>query len=282
MKIKPASLAQRISNQLSSHFDESESKTIAMMLLQEFLSVDRAKLIINDELAVAENILLLLDQAVDRLNNHEPVQHILGKGHFYGRDFTVGSDVLIPRPETEELVDLIIRSHQGQNFDLIDIGTGTGCIPITLSLEIEGCNATGVDVSGQALAIARANADQLRAAVSFLELDILKETPPGAYDVVVSNPPYITHAEKKLMQENVLQYEPELALFVPDEQPLLFYERITSLCQSILKPGGFLYFEINEYFGESTLALLDNHGFEATRLIDDLSGKHRIVMGRKP
>ena len=116
MKIKPASLVQRISDQLSSHFDKSESKAIAMMLLQEFLSLDKAKLIINDELDVAENILLQLDQAVDRLNKHEPVQHIIGKGHFYGRDFKVGSDVLIPRPETEELVDIIIRNHREQTF----------------------------------------------------------------------------------------------------------------------------------------------------------------------
>ncbi|MEL6561212.1 MAG: peptide chain release factor N(5)-glutamine methyltransferase [Bacteroidota bacterium] len=282
MKIKPVSLVQRISHQLSSHFDKSESKAIAMMLLQEFLSLDRAKLIINDELDVAENILLLLDQVVDRLNKHEPVQHIIGKGHFYGRDFKVGPDVLIPRPETEELVDLITRNHREQTFKLIDIGTGTGCIPITLSLELEGCQATGVDVSEQALAIAKLNANQLRAAVNFLELDILNEVPAGTYDVVVSNPPYITHAEKKLMHENVLQYEPGLALFVPDEQPLLFYERITSLCQSILKPGGFLYFEINEHFGEQTLALLDQGGFTGTRLIEDLSGKHRIIMGRKP
>ena len=282
MKIKPASLAQRISDQLSTYFDHGESKAIAMMLLQEYLSIDRAKLIINDELHVAENILLLINKTIGRLCKNEPVQHILGKSNFYGRDFKVGPDVLIPRPETEELVDLIINNHKGQVFDLIDIGTGSGCIPITLSLELDGCQASGIDVSSEALATARKNAANLQASVNFEELDILEDVPSGKFDVVVSNPPYITLAEKNLMHENVLNYEPNLALFVPDDKPLLFYERICELCQSVLKPEGFLYFEINEHFGEETLEVLVAYGFKETRLIKDLSGKDRIVLGRKP
>lgn len=282
MKIKPASLAQRISDQLSPYFDHGESKAIAMMLLQEYLSIDRAKLIINDELHVAENILLLINKTIGRLCKNEPVQHILGKSNFYGRDFKVGPDVLIPRPETEELVDLIINNHKGQVFDLIDIGTGSGCIPITLSLELDGCQASGIDVSSEALATARKNAANLQASVNFEELDILEDVPSGKFDVVVSNPPYITLAEKNLMHENVLNYEPNLALFVPDDKPLLFYERICELCQSVLKPEGFLYFEINEHFGEETLEVLVAYGFKETRLIKDLSGKDRIVLGRKP
>ncbi len=280
MKIKPASLLREISDKLSIKNDEREAKAIAMILLQEYLSIDRAKLMINDELVIADNTLLSINRAVERLKNQEPIQHIIGSGHFYGRDFKVSPSVLIPRPETEELVDLIIKTHQNSNFSLIDIGTGSGCIPISVAKELSGCSAVGLDVSPHALAIAKENAKKLNAEVSFIELDILNELPEGQFDVVVSNPPYITDSEKSLMHANVLEFEPELALFVPDRNPLLFYNRIAEVCQSILKQGGYLYFEINEHYGEETKSTLDQKGFEDTKIIKDLNDKDRIVLGR--
>lgn len=281
MKIKPASLLRHITDKLSAHNDDREAKALAKMLLQEYLSIDKAKLMINDELEVAENVLLLINKAVERLENKEPIQHILEIAHFYGRDFKVSPSVLIPRPETEEMVDLIIKSHQNKAFSLLDIGTGSGIIPITLSKELESCKATGLDISAAALSVARENARAIDAEVEFIELDILKQVPEGSFDAIVSNPPYITEAEKKLMYANVLEYEPGMALFVPDNDPLLFYNRIADLCQTILKSDGLLYFEINEHFGAETKSTLDHRGFIQTKIIKDMSGKDRIVSGRK-
>lgn len=282
MKINPAILLRQLTEKLQSHYESDEANALARLLLREYASLDRAKLMINEDTDMEEKTHLLLMEAIEKLQAHEPVQHILGYAHFYGRDFLVNENVLIPRPETEELVDLIIRRHgKGLQTKILDIGTGSGCIPVTLKREIPLSSVTGLDISEKALAVAKANAEKMEAVVKFQRLDILRETPVGHYDLVISNPPYITHSEKSVMERNVLDYEPGLALFVPDDDPLLFYRRITEVCQIILKSGGHLYFEINEQFGEATAALLRESGFASVEIIKDLNGKDRIVTGEK-
>ncbi|MGB3467190.1 MAG: peptide chain release factor N(5)-glutamine methyltransferase [Cyclobacteriaceae bacterium] len=283
MKIKPAALLRQITDKLAMNYPPDEAEALARVLLREYLTADRAKLMINEELDIDESLHLLLTDAVKRLASHEPVQHILGYAHFYGRDFIVNENVLIPRPETEELVDLIIqRFKRRQNLDILDIGTGSGCIPVTLKKELPSCLLTGVDVSAGALKVAKANAKNHHAEVDFTELDILSEIPNGTYDIVISNPPYITDSERSDMERNVLEHEPGLALFVPDADPLLFYRRIAALCGQILRPGGSLFFEISEYYGEETRSLFKSYGFSSVELIKDLNGKDRILSGIKP
>lgn len=282
MHVKPRTLLQKYTQQISLSYDAGEADAICRLLLQDYLHVDRAKLMINEEMEVDASQLLFLDEAAGRLLNNEPIQHILGHAYFYDRSFRVNGDVLIPRQETEELVDLIKSEWSQDTKKLLDIGTGSGCIPITLALEIPGIEVHAVDVSNSSLAMARENAQLLGAEVTFSHLDILREGLQETYDVIVSNPPYITEAEKAQMHENVLDYEPSLALFVPNDDPLRFYRRITDLASHALTSGGKLYFEINEHFGTETLALLEEAGFKDTQLIKDLNGKHRIVKGIKP
>mgnify|MGYP001799499917 CR=1 FL=1 len=278
--VRPRTLLQQYTQQISRSYDSGEADAICRLLLQECLQVDRAKLMINDEMKVDASQLLLLDQAVARLSRNEPIQHVIGHAYFYDRPFKVSPEVLIPRQETEELVGLIQSEWTIGAQTLLDIGTGSGCIPITLALDLPNIDVYAVDISEASLDIARENADSLGARVAFSQLDILIEALPGSYDVIVSNPPYITEAEKEAMHENVLAFEPSLALFVPNNDPLKFYRRITDLARSHLKSGGKLYFEINEHFGPETLALLDEAGFINTALIHDLNGKHRIVKGQ--
>ena len=279
IRVRPKTLLQKYTGPLREHYGEGEAEAICRLLLQESLQIDRAKLMINDEMDVDDDQVLFFDKAIDRLLKDEPVQHILGFAYFYDRPFSVNEHVLIPRQETEELVSLIIDQYPGGKIDLLDIGTGTGCIPITLALALPQVKATGLDVSEEALHIAQQNANKLNAVVEFVRKDILQDDIQGRYDVIVSNPPYITQAERTTMHANVLDYEPGLALFVPNNDPLRFYRRITALAIDHLKPGGRLYFEINEHYGSETKDLLDESGFSETRLISDLNGKHRIVTG---
>ena len=279
--VKPQTLLRQSIQQLTGVYDSGEADAISRLLLYELLQIDRAKLMINEEIAVADQQLLSFEKSIGRLLRHEPVQHILGYAYFYGRTFRVSPDVLIPRQETEELIALVIKEHPGDPLTVLDIGTGSGCIPITLARELPEVEAYGVDVSEGALSVARENARNLGAKVDFSLLDILNEEPAGLYDVIISNPPYITFSEKAQMHENVISYEPSLALFVPDEDPLRFYRRITNLSQSHLRPGGRLYFEINEHFGDETRDLLIAGGFVQVSLIQDLNGKDRIVSGIK-
>ncbi|MDE0559149.1 peptide chain release factor N(5)-glutamine methyltransferase [Algoriphagus sp. NF] len=217
----------------------------------------------------------------ERLKKGEPIQQILGKAPFYGREFQVSRDTLIPRNETEELVHLIIKENPQSGLKILDIGTGTGCIPITLFLEMNEAEVYGLDVSESALAIAHKNAEELKAKVHWIHLDILEEELPiGDLDILVSNPPYIPEKGKEKMHRNVLDFEPELALFVPDENPLLFYRRIAILGKKALKPKGKLYFEIHEDYGKDVQNLLFDLGYSEVEIIPDLNGKDRMVKGK--
>lgn len=223
-----------------------------------------------------------LRKIFSRLTEGEPVQYVLGRAEFSGRWFNVRPGVLIPRPETEELCAWITAdSKASASPKVLDIGTGSGCIAITLQLDMPESNVTAWDISADALSVARENAQQLGANVNFVKLDALNAKPEGEWDVIVSNPPYICEKEKKDMAVNVLEHEPHTALFVPDADPLLFYRAITRLAVQTLSKGGRLYFEINPIYADDTCRMMRAEGMTAVELRSDMYGKQRMAKGVK-
>lgn len=221
-----------------------------------------------------------INQAIPQLRVHKPIQHILGKADFFGLEFRVNRHTLIPRPETEELVDLILKAHSGVNYlRILDIGTGSGCIPIALKSRIKDAHVTGVDISSEAIKIAKWNALRLNTEVQFSLMDVLNDTLRGYYNIIVSNPPYITFSERAEMEPNVLDFEPHLALFVADNDPLRFYKRIAFLASKHLSNKGTLYFEINAKYGAETAEVLHNLNFHEVKIMKDMQGKDRFVSG---
>ena len=213
-----------------------------------------------------------------RLLTGEPIQYILGEAPFYGRNFLVTRDTLIPRNETEELVHRILKENPKPRLRVLDLGTGTGCIPITLALELKDPEMYALDVSAEALEVARQNALNLGASVQFMEGDLLGVIPNlDLFDVLVSNPPYVPVRDKGEMHANVLNFEPHLALFVPDEDPLLFYRAIGSWGQQLLKKGGKLYLEIYENLADKLVQLLLSLGYSQVQVHQDLNGKNRMI-----
>lgn len=223
-----------------------------------------------------------LNKIFGRLMEGEPVQYVLGRAEFCGRWFDVRPGVLIPRPETEELCAWITAdSKASASPKVLDIGTGSGCIAITLQLDMPESNVTAWDISADALDVARENAKQLGANVNFVKQDALNAKPEGEWDVIVSNPPYICEKEKKDMAVNVLEHEPHTALFVPDADPLLFYRAITRLAVQTLSKGGRLYFEINPIYADDTCHMMRAEGMTAVELRSDMYGKQRMAKGIK-
>lgn len=219
-----------------------------------------------------------LPEVVGEIRRGRPAQYITGYALFCGRKFAVREGVLIPRPETEELVLRIAEEQKTRGkANLLDIGTGSGCIAVSLAALLPEARVTAVDISDTALETAGENARRNRVTVELQKCDILKETPQGRFDIIVSNPPYITRSEKSQMKRNVLDYEPEEALFVEDSDPLLFYRTIARRGREMLRPGGTLYFEINEQFGPQTRTMLEETGYTDVRLHDDLFGKPRTI-----
>lgn len=223
-----------------------------------------------------------LEDILQRLSRFEPLQYIEGRTLFLGREFWVAPGVLIPRPETEELVELMLKEIPA-DARILDVGTGSGCIAISLAKELPDTLVTAWDVSSEALSVARANARKLQADVRFVECDVLacQVDEVGLYDVIVSNPPYVTEAEKADMEPNVLQWEPSLALFVPDDDPLRFYRRIAVLGRDMLADGGRLYFEINRAYGREMVEMLRTMGYVGVRVEKDLSQNDRFVIAEK-
>jgi release factor glutamine methyltransferase len=219
-------------------------------------------------------------EVIERLNQGEPVQYILEEAHFLGNNFYVNRSVLIPRPETEELVQFVIDEKKGdKHFKVLDIGTGSGCIPITLSTRFPHTEVFATDVSEEALKVARRNNELHQSKVSFLRHDILNEKLSlRELDVVVSNPPYITEAEKSAMEDHVLNFEPHLALFA-GEDPLIFYKAIANASREALKPSGLLAVEINAQYGNDVAGIFRDSGFTNVVVLHDMHGKHRIVKG---
>ena len=228
-----------------------------------------------------ENPAIPLDEIILRLNQGEPIDYILGYTYFYGLKIEVNKDTLIPRPETEELVELILNENQTRSgLKILDIGTGSGCIALALKSKLVDTEVTAIDVSGVAIEIAQKNSVHLDLNINFIQLDILNEhlwSKLANYDIIVSNPPYIAQEEKKHMTSSVLDYEPHLALFVDDSDALLFYRKIAELAKKNLKENGKLYFEINQYLGKETVELLENLGFNDVVLKKDIYGNDRII-----
>jgi len=258
-------------------YPEEEVRNFRVLLVEEYLSLSGPQAVLEAAKKLTESEENRFNKAIQALKNHIPVQHVIGHTKFFELPFKVTNDTLIPRPETEELVAWILESTN-EHFSLLDIGTGTGCIPISIAYNKPKAKVTAIDVSENALQVARQNASYNHVSIDFITQDILEATTlPSAYDVVVSNPPYIRELEKQEIQPNVLDHEPHLALFVSDEDPLLFYRQIAQLAKSRLKTGGYLFFEINEYLGQDTVILLKLTGFKTVELRKDMYGKDRMI-----
>lgn len=249
--------------QLEDIYPKNEASSIFYICMTTLLGCTKAELLCMREITLSEEQNCRLDQMLERLMKHEPIQHITKQSEFYGSTFCVTKDTLIPRPETEELADWIITDWSGKECSALDIGTGSGCIAITIAKNMKKAEVSAIDISEEALIVAKGNAESNSCRVNFAQLDILdrqKRDEAGTFDIIVSNPPYIREAEKEDMQRNVLDYEPATALFVPDNDPLLFYREIAEFGKTHLKNGGKLYFEINQAFGNETVELLSNLG----------------------
>lgn len=221
-----------------------------------------------------------IESILERLKRYEPIQYIFGQTEFFGLPFSVNSDTLIPRPETEELVELIINENNKSGLKILDIGTGSGAIAIALAKHLNKADVFAWDFSQGALDMAKHNAERNNVQVEFNKVDVLDDYPKDIkYDIIVSNPPYVLESEKNVMEQNVLAYEPHSALFVPDADALLFYNRIADIALDALRPGGKLYFEINQVKGDKTMEVLRKKGFKEVVLFKDLGKNDRMVRG---
>lgn len=259
-----------------------EAKNIAYLALQHFCGCSMTDLLMGKHDHLDEDQERIMRETLTRLSAGEPFQYIIGEGDFHGLSFEVDKNVLIPRPETAELVDWISDDYCDKKASFLDVGTGSGCIAITLKYLNPVLDANAMDVSAPALEVAKRNAQSLSAEVKFIKDDILRpQTKFEPLDFIVSNPPYITEEEKESMRPNVLEHEPHLALFVGNDDALLFYKAIADFALKNLKNGGFLYFEINERFGKEMTLMLEEKGYKEIVIKDDMEGKERMVRCRK-
>ena len=270
-------IANIIREGLSGHYPTDEVAAFARIIATELLGFSQTTFFLKDDVTLAAEQETLLANAIERLQQHEPIQYILGYSDFCGLRFAVTPAVLIPRPETSELVEWITEESPTAK-SILDIGTGSGCIAVSLATMVPQAQVTAWDISSQALAVAQKNSTANGCAVRFEERDILAYEPTEeSYDVIVSNPPYIKEVEKKAMEDNVLLWEPHLALFVPDNDPLLFYRTIAEKAKKMLTPGGKLFFEINRAHGADTVDMLNRMGYHKITLRKDLAGNDRMV-----
>lgn len=275
-------LYRQIVGALPPEYDAREARAVALLVLEEAFGIGRTELYAGTARALTEAEATRLDAIVARLAAGEPVQYVLGECSFCGLRLRVTPDVLIPRPETEEIVDRVLSAEAGHPLRVLDAGTGSGCIAVALALGMPGASVEAWDLSEAALAVARANAEACGARVRFARRDLLAPPPAGcSFDVVVSNPPYICLRERAEMDDRVLRYEPASALFVPDDDPLRFYRRIASLGRQLLAGGGRLYFEINRAYGPQTADMLQSLGYTHVRVEKDLSQNPRFVIAEK-
>ena len=268
-----------IRSELQGLYPDTEIKSFSNLIIEKISGFSRTEIIVNKNTLFSEKQRHVIENFIAKLKEYIPIQYILGETEFFGLPFRVNESVLIPRPETEELVDWIRNENdRNANLGILDIGTGSGCIAISLKHEFTNATVDAFDISEKALETAQSNATLNKLEVNFSKVDILN-TPEmeQKWDIIVSNPPYVTELEKSEISPNVLDYEPHLALFVPDNNPLLFYHCIAIFAQQHLKPKGKLYFEINRQFGKATVDLLTAMGFGNVELRKDISGNDRMV-----
>lgn len=273
---------------LKANYPDSEIESFFFWTLEQILGIQRIEFVLQKNNPVDSENEDLIKQVIERLQNEEPIQYIFGSTEFYGLKFNVSKNTLIPRPETEELVEWIIETVKSDKdlsskseVQILDIGTGTGCIAITLTKHIPSANTTAIDVSEKALGIAKSNSALNEVHIDFVLTDVLELSKLGnQYDIIISNPPYVRNLEKAEIKNNVLKYEPKTALFVEDDDPLLFYRKIGKLSLDSLTNNGYLFFEINQYLGEETVDLLSKLGYQQVELRKDLFGNDRMIKCR--
>ena len=282
-KLTISSVRQYLRHNLSPHYPGRELNAIIAIILGFISGKNRSFILSHPDYEISSYNWFKVNKIYADLKNMVPVQYITGESEFYGIKIEVTEDTLIPRQETEELVDLIIKENKKSPLKILDIGTGTGCIAISLAFNIVGALVSATDISSAALVVATRNAKKNSAVISFINDDIIIPDirKYGKYDIVVCNPPYITESEKVSMGKNVLDYEPYDALFVPDNDALIYYRSVLELCRTVLHTGGRLYFEINENKAEEMKDLLVNYGYHDTEVINDINGKARITKSIK-
>lgn len=271
---------KQIREHIQEAYPEPEAGAVAQLILEHVLEMNRLQVSLNQQKELTNEQQGQVSKAIERLKQHEPVQYVLGVAHFYDLELHVDERVLIPRPETEELVDLVVKEHKSKSgLKLLDVCTGSGCIPIALAINMVGSQVYGLELSAGALEVAKANAHKYKQAISWLHQDVFESIPiqDGTLDIITSNPPYVLEEEQSLMRPNVLEFEPHLALFVPNKDPLKFYKRIAFVGSRLLRKEGKLYFEINERYGKGVCEELLKAGFSSAEVVQDLFNKERIV-----
>ena len=276
------SIANKIYKGLATVYTDGEIKALTRILATEMLGISQMAFYMKDDITLTAEQTTLLGSAIERLQQHEPIQYILGYSDFCGPRFKVTPATLIPRPETSELVEWIASEATG-NEKILDIGTGSGCIAVSLANKLRHSNVSAWDISDEALAVAEENSKTNGCNITFSQVDILAYQPQGEqFDIIVSNPPYIRDLEKSGMEANVLDWEPHTALFVPDNDPLLFYRTIAQKGKEMLHPGGKLYFEINREYGKETCDMLASLGYTNIELRKDFAENDRMIRAVKP
>ena len=272
----------RLRENLAGVYDPREIESMTRVIFEDVLLWKPVDIVMRDQEPLPSFFDTKLDGIIDRLLRHEPLQYILGKARFHGHSFAVTPATLIPRPETEQLVDMIVDQNPGSDLRVLDIGTGSGCIAISLARALKFAHVTATDISPQALAVAQQNAAALKTRVSFVQQDILTtQAPRDAWDIIVSNPPYITMSERSAMERNVLDYEPGSALFVPDDNPMLYYRPIAAYASLALASAGRLYLEINRAMGSQVVQTLQQAGLKNIQLHNDFNGNPRFATATK-
>ena len=279
MKLKEA--IEQLRSGLAGVAEPQEVQAMIRIICEDIFNYDQVDVALRQESELPDFAQERVTEIIARLRRHEPLQYIVGSARFHGHRFKVTPAVLIPRPETEQLIDMIVDENPASDLRVLDMGTGSGCIAISLARALKFAQVDALDVSRDALAVARENAAALKVKVRFFESDMLSPQPPARYDIIVSNPPYVCWSERESMERNVLDYEPGQALFVPGNDPLLFYKAIAAYAAASLEQGGRLYLEINQRFGNEVKRLLEDHGFDEVRIIEDSYGKTRFAAAVK-
>jgi len=283
--ITMGSYVVELRGKLNAQYSDNEANSIVFILLEEFLGYSKTDIVLCADKLLSVSDKNRIELAMKRVVKNEPIQYVIGHTHFCGLKIKVDKRVMIPRPETEELVQWVIDDAKNTDIKILDIGTGSGCIPIALKHNLPRAEVSSIDVSEEAISLATANAQANKAEIAFIQADVLSPDVNAViddhFDIIISNPPYIEQKEAANMAENVLLHEPHQALFVKDGAAMIFYEAIASLAMTCLNPGGKLYFEISEFYSDEVVELLQSKGFIQVELKRDIHDKNRMVSGVK-